>query len=119
MVTEHTADHDALACEFVGSLSRLSLRKFHLQTVFPQSTDDLEVLLIVEIGDDALGHHLTDTFYLLQFLKTGVHQGIDILEMTCQQLGRCLAHKADAEGEDHAFKGHFLRGCDAVHNPLR
>ena len=115
---KHPTDHDALPRELVGEVSRLSLREFHLQSVVTQPPDNLLILLIVEVGDDALRHHLTDTLYLLQLLESGVHQGVDILEVTRQQLGRGLAHKADAEGEHHALKGHFLRRSDTVHDPL-
>ena len=89
-----------------------------MQTIFSQTTDNLKILLIVEIGDDAFGHDLTNPLYLLQFFQTRVHQGIDIFEMPCQQLSRSLSHKTDAEGEDHPFKGNFLGGGDAIDNLL-
>ena len=118
MVAEHTADHDALPSELVRDVSRLSLREFHLQTIATQTLHNLAVLLVVEVGDDALRHHLTDALDFLYLLESGIHQGVDILEMACQQLGRCLSHEADAKGEDHALKGHFLRSGDAIDNTL-
>ena len=72
----------------------------------------------MEVGDDALGHYLADTLNLLQFLKACIHQRIDILEMARQQLSRRLAHKTDAEGEDHTLERHLFRGGDTIHNPL-
>ena len=68
----------------------------------------------MEVGDDALGHHFADALYLLQFLEPGIHQGIDVLEMTGQQTGRCLSHEPDAESKDDAFERHLLRSGDAI-----
>ena len=65
VVGEDTTDDDALTSEFVGGLCRLCLREFHLQTVVAQTFHNLSVLFVVEVGDDALCHHLTDTLYLL------------------------------------------------------
>ena len=70
---EDTADDDALTCKLITGLSRLSLREFHLKAVAAQTLDDLEILLIVEICDDALCHHLTDAFYLLQLFYACIH----------------------------------------------
>ena len=118
MMSENTADHDALTSQLVGYVSRLRLREFHLQTIPPQSLHNLEVRGIMEITDDTLGHHLTNPLNLLQFLKSRMHQGIDIFEMTGQQLRRCLSYKSDTQGKDHALKRHLLRGGNAIHDPL-
>ena len=80
---KHTADHDTLTSEDVAG-GCLSFCEFHLQAVVAQALDDLQVLLVVEVGDDALCHHLADTLYLLQLLQSGIHQGVDVLEVSCQ-----------------------------------
>ena len=114
---KHTTDHDTLSCQDVAG-GCLSFCQFHLQTVVAQALDDLLVLLVMEVGDDALCHHLADTFYLLQLFQSGIHQGIDVLEVSCQELGGSLTHETDAEGKHHALERHLFRGGDTVHNPL-
>ena len=65
MMGKDSADDDALPGELVTGLSRLSLREFHLEAVVAQTVDNFQILLVVEIGDDALSHDLTDAFDLL------------------------------------------------------
>ena len=72
----------------------------------------------MEVGDDALCHHLADTFNLLQFLYSCIHQRIDILEVSRQKFGRCLADKSYSQCKHHALKWHILRCCDTVHYTL-
>ena len=72
----------------------------------------------MEIGNDTLCHHLTDTFHLLQFLQSGIHQCIHRLEVACQQTSRGLTYKTDTQGEDNALEGHFLRFLYTVDDTL-
>ena len=72
----------------------------------------------MEIADDALRHHLANALNLLQLFQSGIHQGVDVLEMARQQLGGSLSHEPDAQGEDHTFEGHLLRGSDAIDDAL-
>ena len=72
----------------------------------------------MEIGDNALGHHLTDALHLHQVFQRGIHQRIDVLEMAGQQFAGSLAHETDAQGKDYALEGNLLGGFDAFNDVL-
>ena len=116
---KHTADDDTLSCQPVARCRRLLGAERKLQTVAAQTFDDGPVVGIVEVADDALGHHLADALHLLQFVEAGCHECIHRLEVVCQQTGRRLAYEPDAQGEDHAFERHLARLAYGVHNLLR
>ena len=118
VMLEHAADDDALARQFVRRALHLLFREAHLQSVAAQTLHDIHILRVMEIGDDAPGHHLADAFHLHQVFQRGIHQRIDVLEMTRQQLAGSLAHKADAEGKDHTLERHLTGGVDALDDIL-
>ena len=117
VVLEHAADDDALPLKLRGEW-RVERGECKLQTIATQPLHYLTVLLVLEIADDARGHHLADALDLLQLVHAGIHQGIHRLEMTGQEAGTGLADEADAKGEDHALEGYLLRFLDGIDDVL-
>ena len=84
MMGEYSTYNYTLSSKYVAFQGCLFLRQFHLQSIISQATDNFKILLIMEIGDNALGHHLANALNLLQFLYSCIHQSIDILKVASQ-----------------------------------
>ena len=70
----------------------------------------------MEVCDDTFSHHFAYSIDMCQFVERCRHQLVNILEMSCEQFCRCLAHKPYSEGEHHSFERHLFRSLYSVNN---
>lgn len=116
MAGKHTAYHNFFTLEEVGAIGEFFLAQAELHTGFAQALYDGHVVGISEEIHDRIGDFGSYFRNGREFECRHLHQSVDGMHIAGEHFGCSFAHEGNADGKEHAFKGHFERFANAIEN---
>ena len=97
-----------------GPSTRLGRLYSKLTPRVAQLLDDRPLLLVLEVGVDALGDLRADPLDVADVLGAGLHEGVEVVEVRGEELRDLAADVPDAEREEQAVQVAALRRLDVL-----